>query len=482
MHLGDKPFENLTTGRGIVLRPWLECLAVALSFAVFTLTFGPWWSAYELYVDEGFNLGKAALVAEGFHPYRDIWNDQPPLLTLILAASEFIFPRSVLSARVIVLAFACVLVGALFRLVQRSEGSLAACFAILVLAGGSLFHLMSVSVLIGLPAVSIATVALVCCLGANRLGPVVLSGVLFGLALQTKFFVMAMAPAFLVSLALSPVMLTHRQKMWAAAVWSGAALASFLVVAGITGQSFWGQIVGHHYVLSMRGFRPFGSFGTVVDYLLSWPALLPCGLIGVVASMWRPTVARTIPAVLLAVSFVILANHSPVWGHQTLLLAVPLAWLSGVAVVEISRLVNSIGRWRTGALRYAVLAAFFIVAIPDMRAMRDLVTASGTGDADVMTMMRSIPSGNEWLITDRPIDAYRAGLLVPPSLVVFSWKRLTTQNLAPSLIQREIALRAPTHVIFRRFPVDAKIAEYLQSVGYTAVAKDGWSHFVLPPR
>jgi hypothetical protein len=49
---------------------------------------GPWWRVYEFHPDEGVNLMKAALVANGYHLYNQIWNDQPPVLTLILAAAH----------------------------------------------------------------------------------------------------------------------------------------------------------------------------------------------------------------------------------------------------------------------------------------------------------------------------------------------------------------------------------------------------------
>ena len=53
-----------------------------------------WWNPHSFDTDEGINLGKGALVAAGFHPYADIWSDQPPILTYVLAAVQWLLPRT----------------------------------------------------------------------------------------------------------------------------------------------------------------------------------------------------------------------------------------------------------------------------------------------------------------------------------------------------------------------------------------------------
>ena len=72
-----------------LLPPLLFILLVSVSH---------WWVAYEFGTDEGINLMKGALVANGFSLYSDIWSDQPPVLTFFLAGLELVFPYSVTSA------------------------------------------------------------------------------------------------------------------------------------------------------------------------------------------------------------------------------------------------------------------------------------------------------------------------------------------------------------------------------------------------
>src|SRR5262249_22230648 len=109
-----------TSGRDI------QALAPAAILPFWLCVLGPWWGGYELNINEGINLIKAALVANGYYLYDQIWNDQPPGFTVILAAAHWLFPFNVGIARAINVAFSCLLLWAFFRVVRRSAGDLAA--------------------------------------------------------------------------------------------------------------------------------------------------------------------------------------------------------------------------------------------------------------------------------------------------------------------------------------------------------------------
>lgn len=455
-----------------------SCLTVAAVYALFTLSFGAWWDTYELNPDEGLNLGKAALVANGYHPYRDIWNDQPPLFTLLLAQFEFLFPNDVLHARLLVLFFACLLLGNFFGLVRRDEGVAAACFAIIVLIGGPIFQQTSIAVMIGLPAASIAMVSLGFGISARTLRGVVLSGMIFGLALQTKFFVAMMAPAAILYFAVSPSRQTLREKVLAMAAWLLAATIVFSLINMVTGQPFKDQIVGHHFELSKSQFELFGSLSLLIDLLMTWPILVPLGCLGAGFSILHPSPARAVPLTLLMISLLVLSNHRPLFHHQTILVAIPLAWLSGIFVSEIYRIAVKLKKFSL-LLRMAFPIGLLLVAFPDTRQMRAQVASTSSDDQETIRELKNVPSQNKWLFTDRPMDAYRAGLLVPPSLVVFSHKRILTTNLDQSLMEREIVSRRPTHIMFRRFPELAEnLSEFVVNNGYQASTTNAWKHYI----
>ena len=165
---------------------------------VIMLTAARWWQVYQFGPDEGFNLMKGALVANGFSLYSEIWSDQPPLLTFILAAVQRVFPFDVDAARAVVLAFSGLLLWSLFRSIRRLEGRACAWFAVMALMAVAGFQQLSVAVMIGLPAVALASAALDQTLAGasdNRNWRFWVAGTLFALALQTKLFVGIMFPA-----------------------------------------------------------------------------------------------------------------------------------------------------------------------------------------------------------------------------------------------------------------------------------------------
>ncbi|MEL6318294.1 MAG: hypothetical protein AAFR16_11735, partial [Pseudomonadota bacterium] len=83
----------------------------------------PWWSLYVFDFDEGINLGKARLVASGYGPYGDLWNDQPPLMTYVLAMIEGLTPGAIAGPRGFVLASAMLLLGSVFAIVRHAAAA-----------------------------------------------------------------------------------------------------------------------------------------------------------------------------------------------------------------------------------------------------------------------------------------------------------------------------------------------------------------------
>src|SRR6476661_4296529 len=103
---------------------------------------------------------KAVLVAKWFSLFSEIWTDQPPVLTFILAGAESFFPRNIIISRAIILIFSGLLLWALFRILYRLEGRACAWLGSTALVAIGGYREMSVSVMIGLPAVALATTAL----------------------------------------------------------------------------------------------------------------------------------------------------------------------------------------------------------------------------------------------------------------------------------------------------------------------------------
>ena len=126
--------------------PWtvvLTCEFVEEVFALSRVGVG-----HEYDEDEGLNLMKGLLVARGHALYSEVWNDQPPGLTYLLAGTFRVFGPSVVLARCVVLGFAAVLLWSLGEVLRVLHGRWAAVAGMLLLGGSWFFARLSFSVMI----------------------------------------------------------------------------------------------------------------------------------------------------------------------------------------------------------------------------------------------------------------------------------------------------------------------------------------------
>jgi PelA/Pel-15E family pectate lyase len=82
------------------------------------------------------------------------------------------------------------------------------------------------------------------------------------------------------------------------------------------------------------------------------------------------------------------------------------------------------------------------------------------------------------MVTDTPLDAFRAGLLVPPELVVYSRKRIAVGQLTPAEVLASIRHRQPMQVSFRRLKVDPTILADLNERYLLTHHGDGFWHYL----
>ena len=125
---------------------WAYRLTLGILLGCFVL-----WSAMRLgdFVrddDEGINLMKARMVQEGYLLHGDIWSDQPPLFTLVLASAFDLFGASALVARGVVVAFACLGLVCTAWIARQVGGRMSSLVAVIFLALGPQFLELSRSV------------------------------------------------------------------------------------------------------------------------------------------------------------------------------------------------------------------------------------------------------------------------------------------------------------------------------------------------
>jgi hypothetical protein len=433
------------------------------TFAVLVPILGRCWSSNAFDTDEGINLGKGALVAAGLHPYADIWNDQPPLLTYVLAGIQTLMPWSVAAARVTVLAFACLLLYSVFRVIERSAGTAAAAAAVILLGTAPLMWRLSISVMIGLPAIALAMTA--CAIVYRRDQPglwrAAIAGIVFALSLQTKLFTGAALPAFLAVAYLSGDLVNRRSRAATAAVALAATVAGVVAVAFVAGEPVLPQLVGPHVSAGARsGYSLPDTAVRIAVQLIQQPIVLFASILAVIPR-WRGTSGlRSAWLIWLGCALLALLGHSPIWYHHALLLVVPMACLGGEPMSLFLRAVRP-GRLALARNRLLVATALFLALLAYLALLLRPFYMPAPDTSDGTAALRRYSDRDPWVATDQAFGAFRARLLVTPELVVFSRKRIDADNLTADLLIDVIAARHPGQVLLRKAHAPPALIDYL---------------------
>jgi 4-amino-4-deoxy-L-arabinose transferase-like glycosyltransferase len=461
---------RLTTAR--LARGWDAAVPALFGLALVTLV--PWRTAFRLGFDEGFELIKAWLVSRGHALYGPFWNDQPPLHTEVLAFLFRLFGPSAGMGRLLSMGLAVVLVGALYRLACRGSNRLAGVLAVVLLASASEFLSLSVAVMLELPAFALGLAAVWAWYrwadGGGR-SWLVASGVLLGAALQIKFTVALLLPAFAVAWWLgleSPASggesngAERRHVSWRARwVWLGAVSGTFVgVVLLWYGPGAWTMMGRSHFSAATRA--EGASFSAFRPALL-WDdgGLVFLALVGLVVQLGQRRRDLWFPVVWVVTVLLVHWQHRPWWPYYWFHFAIPLAWLAGVGAAEVFRLLwrrfpaDRRAGWRGPVLAWVVWSLVFAgglsVALEkvvwEMQRLRRALP--GEQDATVQAL-RVHGAGARWVVTRDLLPAFWAGLPTP-ELAVIPLKRLWSGQLTSEQARAVLELYRPELILLARY-------------------------------
>jgi len=489
-------FRRLSLGRLTGRRPgrWLDW-AAPLGFGLALMVLTPWRTGFGFAGNEGYELMKALLVSRGHPLYGPFWNDQPPLHTELLAGLFRIFGPSADVGRLLTMAFAMLLVGALYGLARRGSNRLAGVAAVGLLASASGFLQLSVSVMLEVPAFALGVASVWAWVRWQKDGRrrwLVVSGVLFGSALQVKFTAALLLPALGVDFALWAW--RHRQSgiktpsgrsgvsgeaggWWEpAVVWLGSAAVVFVGVMLLWYQpGTWKVFWASHFSANTRAsaevakaiFRP-----TVLDEDLTLLVPAAAGL-GVLLLQRRRELL--FPAALLATVLAVHWHHRPFWPYYRLHFWIPLAWLGGAGLVEGFREL-----WRRfppqtwpsrlgfagGWLVWSLAASTALTLAPEKTwfELRQLRLYPLAKDQVHVAALRSQAAGVRWVFTIDKMTAFWAGLPIPPELAVIPTKRHWSGQIRPAEV-KEVLERYRPELIYLSEPQvrQFELVDYLKS-------------------
>ena len=477
------------TSHGSVRNPgaWLResgwQIAVPVLYFAGMVLFYPFRNAFWMDLDEGINLVKAQMLLRGFGLYTEIWNDQPPLLTYLLAGvMRFLGPRAN-AGRLLVLLLACGLMWAALQYLSQVWGNWHAAAGAILLFLLPRFTDLSVSVLVGLPAIALATVslwALIMWHKRRNYTWLIVSALALALSILAKIFTGFLAAIFLGGILAGELdryreMGNWRRALAPALLW-GTAFSIFLITPAVTliHPGNFGQLFESHLVA-----RQLAIYRNDLGYSLAWQLqeARPILVLAILGAIYTIVSRRWLGSYALAwmvTAYLLLFRHVPVWSHQQLLITIPAALLAAAAVGEaLSSIWALLSRGiKTGSVRFKTrdqgiwlnlasigLLAFILAnrggltllafnSTPALRAPEFKETSS---EARFLGYLREYGPQTHWLVTDLPIFAFYSGLPVPPNLVVFSSKRVDTGELSEEEVLRTIQVYRPEQVLLGRF-------------------------------
>jgi 4-amino-4-deoxy-L-arabinose transferase-like glycosyltransferase len=445
-----------------------------LVYGLLMLRFFPYWQDFSISSDEGYNLAKAMMLVKGYSLYSQIWSDQPPLLSYLLAWLYHLKGFSVYSSRLLILAFSCVLVWSVVQFLRLTWGRASAILAVGLFFLVPYFPILSAAVMVGQPSLAMACVSLLFIAYWQRRRQrlfLVISALAFSLSLLSKLFTAPLALLFVIGMVVAEYATGQKnqsllQLLSPALLWSVVFIA-FFSIAGIllSGTQNISELFQPHLAASQASvYPPNEQLLPITFYLLdAWPILL-LALVGAVSVLRQRRWLMLYPLVWMISSFVELLVIKPVWYHHQLLVTIPAAMLAAVAASETfyalsHRLHHPAEFKQNWLLTAAGLTGLVMVGafrVPDVytlfqqKANADVSQRHPFEDKLLKRMNQYAPQTN-WMLTDMPMFAFRAGLKVPPNLVVISWKRLAAGDLDEREILNTLQTLKPEQVLFGRF-------------------------------
>jgi Dolichyl-phosphate-mannose-protein mannosyltransferase len=482
---------------------WVINLALPAIFLILAKVCIPTSDIFQFNPDEGIELAKVDLYQQGFQLYQQIWNDQPPLPTVLWSLWLSLWGRTLANARGLTLVFATLLVWSYGNCLRLTIGKTAAIVGVLLLIGSVNFLNLSNAVMMGLPSLAFVMLSVYGLLLSQRSpfsspkSPLPLiwlagSALAFAIALQLKSFVAFLIPVVFTYLLLSPkaafaspgrqgieqeetikpVPLPVRgeasfgPRLLEAILWVVIVIVATYGISLFLPPPDFSQTIGGHFNAELGRFENwFYGLGDFFELFLSEiDLLILSGLTMILLPQQRQSIP-IFPGLWLLFASITLFIHRPVWSHYSLLISLPVIWLATFALQQIA-IALKLGKKSGSSLhprpqkvpRKIILMGLglCLVCLPikgwlTFAKTQDLLRDSQVYQPVLQALMTHQHQTN-WLFTDMPMFGFQANLNVPPEIAVFSQKRLRSQNLALPDIINIFDRYQPEQVLLVRFP------------------------------
>jgi 4-amino-4-deoxy-L-arabinose transferase-like glycosyltransferase len=461
--------------------------AIPLLFILCMVLFFPFRYRFEFDHDEGINAIKAMLNIQGHQLYSDVWSDQPPVFNILLTLWFRLFGLNINAGRGFVLLFSASILWMTIQYLRRFFGDLHAIFGILAMTLLPLYLRLSVSIMIGLPSITLALLSFFALVLWHKFGDsrwLLLSASALGFSIMTKLFTAILVPIFFSGILLSGLIKFRQSREWLkACIPSMLWLTIFSVVAGslllfVVRPENISQLTQVHLTAGdSELFRTYAENKTLIYFSNikdSLHVLMLAFLGGIFAYRSRSWTAIYLVA-WVALGSILLFFNVPFWYHHLPLITVPAAILAAIAVGDGLYAFQNFLRSRetTDAsislsfLSLILVIAYLATRLPPTFKNLDLKlpnlrghTTEDLAEYGIVASMWNYAKQTNWVYTDRPMFAFRANLPVPPYLAVMSKKRIAAGVLTDDQIFEILVEYKPEQVFQERIDLPA-VQEYM---------------------
>jgi hypothetical protein len=406
-------------------------------------------NVFEYNVDEGMYTMRAFLHLKGYALYKQIWMDQPPVLVLILSYFFKTFGASIFLARLVTLLFSTLFIWAIYGIISKTQNTLSALWAAITIIFSLSYLYFSVSAVATIPVIATAVLSIYCLLCYEDTGKkrfIILSAIIFALALMIKFLAVIFLPGMLVEMFIS-----GRSKKTCAeshACFPGLILLWFItffaaILYIIRAASIDLSQIIQPYVLARKIVitgQPEAS-RCLFQWFKDASGVVPLVLCALIFTKRGQRKFFLVPLINLASVILVFSTHRPLWSHYYLYIIFPLSWLASYGIYALCNLIGEEWKNRNTVLsgNSTVKIICFSLALgfsltmtyleyphlkwqlikPELDSRRQ-----DSGNRCVIDLMKGYAPKTHMVVTDRLIYAFYAGLPVHPYLATVSSKRI----------------------------------------------------------
>ena len=451
--------------------------------------------------DEGAYISAAWMVSQGSALYHETMTSSPPLFIHVLSVAMSILGPSVLTARLVIVAFLFVGFVALGLVARELDGWPAAIVAPLMFVVIPDVMDQSTLAFSTLPAVCLIMVAVLGKMVYFRTGQrgwLVLAGAMTAAGLLTKLVVLFALPFPFITVLLRHSWQDHAPGHAASNAWprdilidSLVAYASLLLplvlyVLAIGPRAVFDNVI--QFQLEGRVDDPtwlMGNLNQMGGVLRTQPILIALAGFGSLR-LYRTRPFRNalvVAGIVAAATFMM--SHSPLYEHHAVALFFPLSVLAGVGVIAACKSCRSLLRSSTRRLNARNLLpigllGLFVISLPGYirrdRAAIELIHTPDESEGVAIHFLQETTGPDDLIFSDEPMLPLLADRQILPSLTEVSWKRLRVGDVsADAMIELTEKHRPAAIVIWKERFEDSPYDAWVQT-HYHLAHLDSSSH------